>query len=82
MSKDLFERYAEEELMSRVDMPYSLFKQLQKEHEEIVFLKHHAPAMKELYRSSKEWKDNVKILSEVMKDREEIEGIIRTQIKE
>lgn len=81
MSKELYEVMAEE-LMSRVDMPYLLFKKLQEEHEEIVFLKHFSPGMKHHYKKDKRWIENGKMLSEVMKDREEIEGIIKTQIKE
>lgn len=77
MSKALFEEYRDREVMTRVDMPYVQFKMLEAEYE-MTFIKHHVPALKDVYKQDKRYRENSQILSEVMREREEIESEIRT----
>lgn len=58
MSKELFERYREEEIMTMVSMPYPDYKELilMWENPDMSLIKHYYPENRKLFEKSKEWK--------------------------
>ena len=64
------------QLMSRVDMPYQLYKKLKEEHE-MTLLKVFDKEHRKLYKGNKEWCEINETFKELIKDKEEIEAIIR-----
>tara|TARA_R100001086_G_scaffold91296_1_gene45183 strand:- start:137 stop:382 length:246 start_codon:yes stop_codon:yes gene_type:complete len=64
------------ELMSRVDMPFRLYKKLKEEHE-MTLLKVFDKEHHKLYKNNKEWCEINETFKELIKDKEEIEAIIR-----
>lgn len=66
------------QLMSRVDMPYQLYKKLKEEHE-ITLLKVYDKEHRKLYKNNKQWCEINETFKELIKDKEEIEAIIRNE---
>ena len=73
-TKDLYA-----DLMARVEIPETLYKQLKEEHEEIVFRSWTSENLKKEYAKNTEWKEATKTIKEAIDYRNEIESEIRVE---
>ena len=85
MSKELAEHYSEqqlnEEVYTKCEMPYPLFKELSNQYESIIFRQHFNPEHRELYKNNADWKHSTKALKETIERRNKIELDIRSEYK-
>lgn len=73
MSKKLFEKYREEEIMTMLSMPYLDYKQLilMWDNPEMSLIKHYYPDNRKLFEKSEDWKvlnEQIKVDKEQLKD--------------
>lgn len=76
MSKDLAMLYAEKDLMTRVDMAYAQFKQLEAEYE-MSLVKHFNPKDKEMYKQNPKWQVLNEVAKKAYEQMREIESEMR-----